>query len=138
MYHFSSISWFEVQTVTLTHIFTCMYRQKKRVDKYFMRSSISKIFKTLILTIFIREILILCFPYRSGYWGRTFKKSVPHPKFGESPIEILWRQSRRCHCKQQSVFCASTTQPKVTPTNHHGNGGSITSLSSLFLPSSSR
>ena len=28
----------------------------------------------------------------------------------------------------QSVFCASTTQPKVTPTYHHWNGGSITSL----------
>ena len=40
----------------------------------------------------------------------------------------------------QSVFCASTTQPKVTPANHHRNGGSITSLSPplALLPSSSR
>ena len=54
-----------------------------------------------------------------------------HPKFGDTLETILM-------APLQSVFCASTTQPKVTPTNHHWNGGSITSLSSPFLPSSSR
>ena len=37
----------------------------------------------------------------------------------------------------KSDFFASTTEIKVTPTNHHWNGGSITSVSS-FLTSSSR
>ena len=55
-----------------------------------------------------------------------------HPKFGDTWETILM-------APLQSVFCASTTQPKVTPTNHHWNaGGSITSLSSPFLPSSTR
>ena len=54
-----------------------------------------------------------------------------HPKFGDTLETILM-------APLQSVFCENTTQPKVTPTNHHWNGGSITSLSSPFLPSSSR
>ena len=54
-----------------------------------------------------------------------------HPKVGDTLETILM-------APLQSVFCANTTQPKVTPTNHHWNGGSITSLSSPFLPSSSR
>ena len=35
-----------------------------------------------------------------------------HPKFGDTWETILM-------APLQSVFCASTTQPKVTPTNHH-------------------
>ena len=38
----------------------------------------------------------------------------------------------------KSDFFASTTEIKVSPTNHHWNCGSITSLSSPFLPISSR
>ena len=53
-----------------------------------------------------------------------------HPKFGDTLETILM-------APLQSVFCENTTQPKVTPTNHHWNGGSITSVSS-FLTSSSR
>ena len=35
-----------------------------------------------------------------------------HPKFGD-PLETILM------APLQSVFCASTTQPKMTPTNHH-------------------
>ena len=38
----------------------------------------------------------------------------------------------------KSDFFASTTEIKVSPTNHHWNCGSITSLSSPFLPNSSK
>ena len=54
-----------------------------------------------------------------------------HPKFGDTLETFLM-------ALLQSVLCASKTQPKVTPTNHHWNVGSITSLSSPFLPSSSK
>ena len=42
-------------------------------------------------------------------------------KFGDSLETILM-------APLQSVLCARTTQPKGTPTKHHWNGGSITSL----------
>ena len=54
-----------------------------------------------------------------------------HLRFGDTLPTILM-------APLQSVLCASTAQPKVTPTNHHWNSGSITSLSSPFLQSSSR
>ena len=99
LFHFSSISLFKAQTVTLTHIFTCMYRQKKRVDNF------SKLFKTLIPTTIIRKILILCFPFRSGYWRRTFKKRVPNRKrIGLWKWGWCWSWSNSATRKYKSII----------------------------------
>ena len=50
-----------------------------------------------------------------------------HPKFGD-PLETILMEPL------QSVICASTTEPKMTPTNHHFNKYS----SSQVQPWSSR
>ena len=60
---------------------------------------------------------------------------APHPKEEGSSekkqASKVWRISNGDTLEtilmvpSHSVFCASKTQPKVMPTNHHGNGGSM-------------